>query len=267
MSFEQYLGLEDAPSEGSFEEELEENESKARLGKRAASDDSSDEEMEHPLDVIQLGDDKPLTQAALKKFQDKLENSGVVYLSRIPPFMKHTKLRSLLSPYGELGRVFLNPEDPKITARRKKYKHNKRQNFVEGWVEFMDKKVARQTAALLNNKQIGGKKRSYYYDDIWNMKYLPKFKWNHLTEQLAYELKVKEQRVRTEMAQAKRENNMYIKNVNQSKMIQAIEARNREKGVEPAAKKLRQFKQRKVQEPSVQPVSSKKSNLLSKIFS
>jgi ESF2/ABP1 family protein len=102
--------------------------------------------------------------------------------------MKPTKLRSLLSKYGKLGRIYLAPEDAKITARRKKYKHNKRINYTEGWVEFLDKKVARATANHLNNNIIGGKKRSYYYDDIWVMKYLPKFKWNHLTEQIAYEL-------------------------------------------------------------------------------
>ncbi|KAI8904043.1 hypothetical protein EDD86DRAFT_184028, partial [Gorgonomyces haynaldii] len=179
---------------------------------------------------------KPLTQEKLKKFQEKIERTGVCYMSRVPPFMKHTKVRSLLSKYGEIGRIYLNPEDPKITARRKKYKHNKRKNFTEGWIEFMDKKTARQTAEQLNGTQIGGKKRSFYYEDLWNIKYLPKFKWNHLTEQLAYELKVKEQKLRTEMHQAKRENNLYIKNVNKSKMIAAIEERKR-KNDEPLKEK------------------------------
>jgi len=30
----------------------------------------------------------------------------------------------------------------------------------------------------------GGKKRGFYYDDLWNIKYLPKFQWIHLTEKL-----------------------------------------------------------------------------------
>ena len=30
----------------------------------------------------------------------------------------------------------------------------------------------------------GGKKRGFYYDDLWNIKYLPKFQWTHLTEKL-----------------------------------------------------------------------------------
>ena len=35
---------------------------------------------------------------------------GIVYLSRIPPFMKPLKLRTILSQYGEVGRLFLQPE-------------------------------------------------------------------------------------------------------------------------------------------------------------
>lgn len=35
---------------------------------------------------------------------------GVVYLSRIPPYMKPHKLRHLLSPYGTVGHIFLQPE-------------------------------------------------------------------------------------------------------------------------------------------------------------
>ena len=131
-----------------------------------------------------------ISQKELNKLNTQIEKSGVCYMSRIPPFMKHTVLRQMLLKYGEVGRIYLNPEDSKIAAKRRKYKKNKRVNYIEGWIEFADKKVARKIALLLNNTNMGGKKRSYYYDDIWNIKYLPKFKWNHLTEQLAYELKV-----------------------------------------------------------------------------
>ena len=46
---------------------------------------------------------------------------------------------------------------------------------------------------------IGGKKGSFFYDDIWNIKYLPKFKWENLTEKLEYDKKVREEKVRAEM--------------------------------------------------------------------
>ena len=41
---------------------------------------------------------------------------GIVYLSRIPPFMKPLKVRHLLSQYGEVGRVFLQPEGVHTTT-------------------------------------------------------------------------------------------------------------------------------------------------------
>jgi hypothetical protein len=33
-------------------------------------------------------------------------------------------------------------------------------------------------------RHTGGRKRSYYAYDLWNIKYLPKFKWHHLTERI-----------------------------------------------------------------------------------
>ncbi|KAI8826700.1 uncharacterized protein EV422DRAFT_511113 [Fimicolochytrium jonesii] len=245
----------------------------------------------HALISKPLANAKPLTAKALAKFQEKQQATGVVYLSRIPPFMRPVKLRQLLARYGALGRIYLAPEDPKITARRKKYRKNKRQNYTEGWVEFLDKKVGRRVAEHLNGKQIGGKKRSFYYDDLWNMKYLPKFKWNHLTEQIAYELKVREQRLKTEMAQAKKETKEYVKNVERAKMVEAIEERKRDKkrkaeaeagdgpetgaasaGLSQDATKAvrRQFKQRKVVDSDAKSQgaapSRKKAAVLSKLF-
>ena len=289
MSIEQLLGLEDEnSSNGSLESQREQQELDERLNSKDGRHGSDSEEMsgsgpEALSDEGSLSDqeslhefDKPLSMNALKEFEDRVGKTGVVYLSRIPPFMKHTKLRTLLSEYGQIGRIYLNPEDPKVAARRKKYKNNKRANFTEGWVEFMDKSVARSVANYLNNNIIGGKKRGYYHDDIWNIKYLPKFKWNNLSEQLAYELKVREQKVRNEMAQAKRETNMYMKNVNQSKMIAALEAKNAKRKLpdnEDAPKKEkvnRQFKQRKVVATGngeASELSSKKAALLARVFS
>lgn len=31
-------------------------------------------------------------------------------MSRIPPFMRPAKVRDLLAPYGEVGRIYLKPE-------------------------------------------------------------------------------------------------------------------------------------------------------------
>ena len=59
-------------------------------------------------------------------------------------------------------------------------------------------------ASNVNGQAVGGKKRSRAHDTLWNAKYLNKFKWAHLTERLAYERAVHQQRMRAEIAQAKR---------------------------------------------------------------
>ena len=57
-------------------------------------------------------------------------------------------------------------------------------NFTEGWIEFEDKHVAKQVAQMLNGQPMGGKRRSAYFYDLWCLKYLSKFKWDHLTEEI-----------------------------------------------------------------------------------
>lgn len=85
-------------------------------------------------------------------------------------------------------------------------------------------------ATNLNNTLIGGKKRSRWHDEIWNIKYLHRFKWAHLNERLAYEKAVHKQRLRTEIAQVKRVANYHIQNAERGKKMKAIEDRKRKQG-------------------------------------
>ena len=189
------------------------------------SGNDSDLNQSSSLQSSFLPGQKTLSLKKLAQFTIDLAKTGVLYISRVPPFMKPIKLRQLLQQYGEIGRIYLSPEESKVAQRRKKYKGNKRKNYTEGWVEFMDKKLAKHVAQTLNANKIGGKKRSYYYDDIWALKYLPKFKWSNLTEQIAYERAVKDQKMRTEMSLAKKNTREYIRNVDKAKMIESMKAR------------------------------------------
>jgi ESF2/ABP1 family protein len=70
---------------------------------------------------------------------------------------------------------------------KKKFKQKERHqshNFKEGWIEFLDKRVARSVAEMLNAQNIGGKKSDKWHDDVWTMKYLPRFRWDQLSEQV-----------------------------------------------------------------------------------
>jgi ESF2/ABP1 family protein len=145
----------------------------------------------------------PLTPEALAAFKAAQDRAGVIYISRIPPGMQPAKVRYLMSTFGEIGRIYLQQEgvcfsflcfngfasiigttDAKTAYLRRKYTSTKKPNFVEGWVELKDKKVARSVADMLNAQPIGGKKGTRWRDDVWTMKYLPRFKWNMLTEQV-----------------------------------------------------------------------------------
>ena len=120
----------------------------------------------------------------------------------------------------------------------------KARKFTEGWVEFKSKRAAKLAAETLNNHKVGGKRRSPNYEVLWNMKYLPRFKWAHLNERLAYEKAVHQQRMRTEIAQVKRETNYFTESADRSKRL---------------SKKMDKLASRRVvQKPTDEEVSSRK---------
>lgn len=146
----------------------------------------------------------------------------IVYISRIPPGMGPSKLKSLLSQYGETNRVYL-ARDPKDTRTQRKNKtRHLSYRFEEGWVEFLDKKVARHTAELLNAKTIGGKQSSPFYHDVWTLKYLPKFKWSMLSEGIAQERAKEAALLRSEISQSKRAQSSYLDQVEKSRVQRRI---------------------------------------------
>ncbi|RDL30780.1 Uncharacterized protein BP5553_10125 [Venustampulla echinocandica] len=252
---------------------------------KQSTKDASESKPERRLKTDELpGISKPLTKKNLVASTAAIKRSGVVYLSRIPPFMKPTKLRSLLEPYGEINRIFLSPEDPTFHARRVRNGGNKKRSFVDGWVEFINKKDARHACELLNAKIIGGKKGTYYHDDVWNLLYLKGFKWNNLTEQIAAENAERASRMRAEISKTTKENKTFVQNVERSKMLEGMEAKKAAKKrqenddalgepKEPAARtgmtgeRPRHFKQTSVapkRKPEDQPEQVKR--VLSRIF-
>ncbi|CAN6572324.1 unnamed protein product [Malus baccata var. baccata] len=149
---------------------------------------------------------------------------GVCYLGRIPPRMDPSTLRQMLSQHGEIQRLYLAPQDSSGHVQIKAGKFQ-RQNFSEGWVEFSDKRVAKRVANMLNGEQIGGKKRSSFYYDLWNIKYLSKFKWDNLTEEIAYKKATREQKLALEISAAKKERDFYLTKVEKSRALSAIDER------------------------------------------
>jgi ESF2/ABP1 family protein len=178
------------------------------------------------LEAAELpGISKPLTKKNLVGTAAAIKRSGVVYLSRIPPFMKPSKLRSLLEPYGAINRIFLTPEDPSSHARRVRNGGNKKRSFIDGWIEYINKADAKKACELLNTKTIGGKKGTYYHDDVWNLLYLKGFKWHNLTEQITAENMERASRMRAEITKTTKENKVFVQNVERAKMLDGMESK------------------------------------------
>lgn len=190
---------------------------------------------------------KQLTPEQLAKEQKRIKKTGVCYLSKIPPYMKPSKLRSVLSRFGELDRIFLKPEDSTTYKKRVKYGGNKKKNYTEGWVEFLNKNDAKLCCATLNGNKLGGKKTSYYYDDIINMKYLPKFKWFDLTQQISKEHEVRQAKLTMELSQQQKMNKSFINNLEKSKMIQNMQKKRKPSNTSDSTPEMRRnFKQRNI---------------------
>ena len=158
--------------------------------------------------------------------------------------------------------------DVKRAYLRKKYTATKKPHFTEGWVEFRDKRVARSVAGMLNATPIGGKKGSRWRDDVWTMKYLPKFKWHMLTEQIgeffpdfaleclysrshppAHEAAVHDAKLRIELSQSRKEQREYLKNVELARVLDKRTEKKRLKGEEMPGPKRKSAEMAEEPEP------------------
>lgn len=218
---EEESDFEDDNEASEAEDEAEVSE-KVEANNKAAGDTESTAKAgsTKPLDLV-----KTLTKKNLVATDAAIKKSGVVYLSRIPPFMKPAKLRSLLEPYGKINRIFLAPQDPAAHARRVRAGGNKKKMYTEGWVEFVRKRDAKRVCELLNAQTIGGKKGSYYRDDIWTLLYLKGFKWHNLTEQIAAENAERSNRMMAEVSRTTRENLEFVRNMEKGKMLDGMKAK------------------------------------------
>eukprot|EP00242_Pyramimonas_sp_CCMP2087_P007522 CAMPEP_0198212446 /NCGR_PEP_ID=MMETSP1445-20131203/26101_1 /TAXON_ID=36898 /ORGANISM="Pyramimonas sp., Strain CCMP2087" /LENGTH=209 /DNA_ID=CAMNT_0043886893 /DNA_START=397 /DNA_END=1023 /DNA_ORIENTATION=- len=178
---------------------------------------------------------KPISEKNLAQHKVDHENRGIVYMSSIPPMMKANKIRTLLSQKGaEVLRIYLAPEDP-LNAKRRREKGGKRgKRFIEGWIEFANKKEAKRLARTLNGQHVGGKHFSKHYYDLWTLKYLKGFMWDHLTEDIAYQNAVRQHKLDAELRTARKDRDFYLSRVDKAKALDAMEERNKGKRAKEA---------------------------------
>lgn len=206
------IEIEEDEISGSEENKIDENQTDTKL---LEGDSEFIKEYDLIDDAISenLDEEKNIEDSTLDNFKEKIRRSGVIYISYIPEGMTVSLLKKQLQKYG-VNRIYLIPD----TTNNNKNK--KRQNYKEGWIEFTDKIMAKLCEYELNGKIFGGKKRNNKFrEEIWNLKYLNKFKWHHLMEKLQFNKKLREHRMKAELAQIKRENNFIVEKFEQSRRI------------------------------------------------
>lgn len=160
----------------------------------------------------------------------KQGKKGVVYIRRIPPFMNVAILRQYMTQFGQVGRIYLAPEDQIRRKNRILAGGSNRDMFIDGWVEFEKKSVAKMVGNHLNNQPVGGKKRhNLWRDDLWSLRYLPKFKWHNLIDWREEKRRSRTARKTADLLQMKRENVYYLNQVDKKRKIDHIEERKKNK--------------------------------------
>ncbi|GAB0491564.1 hypothetical protein MMPV_002818 [Pyropia vietnamensis] len=171
----------------------------------------------------------PLTEAAAEAAR-----RGVVYLSRVPPGLKPSALREMLSPFGTVERTYLRAESDAARSARLRGGGSRRSRYVDGWVEFSRKRHARRVVDLLNGQPMGTKKRSRFHDDLWCLRYLRGFRWEHLNESGGDARRERTNRVRAEVAAGRREKAFYLAQADTAKGLEGM-ARKKRRRAEAAA--------------------------------
>ena len=167
-------------------------------------------------------------EASASDFVEALSRRGVVYISRIPPKLTVSKLKTLLSGHGEITRIYLEEEDKTVRKRRKKGGGGGGKRYVEGWIEFGEKQHAKTAAEGLHMTNM--ERRGPHCEDLWMLRYLKGFGWGMLTEKVAYERRVREQKLKVEMVNAKREMKDFERRVEDGEKFEKMEARKGKKG-------------------------------------
>ena len=172
----------------------------------------SENNNENKVDINEIDIKNENDELTVQELREKIKRSGVLYMSRVPIGMKIIDIRRLLEDYG-IQRCYFIPLKKKL----KNVDGKRVQAYKEGWIEFEDKLYAKLAEYELNGKPIGGNKKCIYRDELWNLKYLHKFKWNDLVESMTLEKKIQEKKLKMEIKQGDRENNFIVKNYEKSK--------------------------------------------------
>ena len=90
-------------------------------------------------------------------------------------------------------------------------------------MEFKHKRHAKACVDGINGRIVGGKKGGWYRDDVWNAKYLRRFRWDDLMAGVRQEEREREEKVRVGIAKDKREREAFVQSLESAKVEETQE--------------------------------------------
>ena len=188
-------------------------------------DDDKDDDEEMSEDEEEMSED----EEEEKKEEREKDPKGIVYLSVIHKGLNPGIIKGFCGNYGKVTRMHF------VEDKRS------RNAFKEGWIEFETEKQAKIIALMLNGKRIGGRNRhTDYYDQLWNIKFIPGLTWNKIFEEKETKEMMKEQQIDFALRKVKKETEHYLENSKRAKnkrfALKRIQKREKKK-LEAKAKK------------------------------
>ena len=68
------------------------------------------ESISNMAEVQEENSEKREKRPKMRKLEDDDNKAGIIYLSKIPPYMTVKRLRQMMEEFGEVGRIFLQPD-------------------------------------------------------------------------------------------------------------------------------------------------------------
>ena len=99
---------------------------------------------------------------------------------------------------------------------------NGQRRYEEGWIEFVDKNLAKFVALTFNGQLMGGKKADRHHDDTWNLRYLSGFKWDHLVKIGFEENITRKKKLNKKVQEAKKEHDDFMSRSDKAQQVRAL---------------------------------------------
>jgi len=160
-----------------------------------------------------------MLESSYKIWKKKQNKKGVIYISSIPFGCTHQSLFKIFEEFGKVTNVYLEAQLDKKTGQ-KKMLHDHHAIYSEAWIEFKERKVAKQVVSLLNETELPKKysrKGSAARGHIWKMKYLKGFGWHHLKEYTDTVKTLQQKKYEIKIADAQRQASYFAEQVRKAK--------------------------------------------------